>query len=69
MIELFAYTFQEIRTPLSVAQGFAEILKDHWQHLSDQERNDTLDIVITRIKNATERTNWLLMWKKANIDK
>lgn len=51
-----AVTAHELRTPVSVLSGTADLVRQHWQELSDDERDDLLD----GMSSSAERLRRLL---------
>lgn len=76
--ELFmAVTSHELRTPVAVIKGYADTLRDHWDHLDDGHRRDSAGVIgqradelarmVDRLLDASVNIN-AMQWEKVPFD-
>ncbi len=65
--EFLASVSHELRTPLTAVVGFGEILRDTGHLLSDSERHEFLQLLITQGSDVSNIVNDLLVAAKADI--
>ncbi len=65
--EFLASISHELRTPLTAVVGFAELLRDSGDTLSERERREFLDVLIAQGSDVTNIVNDLLVAAKADI--
>ena len=64
--ELLANMHHAIRNPAAVALGYATLLRQSWDVLSEQERNDMLDQIITKMHFINEVIHWPFIWQQSD---
>ncbi len=60
-----AVTSHELRTPITVVQGYASTLLTHWKELSDDERRELVDRVGERTRALAALVEQLLLGSRA----
>ncbi len=60
-----AVTSHELRTPITVIQGFASTLNDHWDELDDSERREAVERIASRTKSLAGLVEQLLLGSRA----
>lgn len=60
-----AVTSHELRTPITVIQGFARMLNDHWDELNDAERRESVERIAVRTKALAALVEQLLLGSRA----
>ncbi len=65
--EFLASVSHELRTPLTAVVGFGEILRDTGHLLTDSERHEFLELLITQGSDVSNIVNDLLVAAKADI--
>jgi PAS domain S-box-containing protein len=60
-----AVTSHELRTPITVVQGFATTLLAHWDELSDDERRELVDRIAARTRSLAALVEQLLLGSRA----
>ena len=66
--ELLANMLHGIRNPASIVLGYATLLRQSWEVLSAQERNEMLDQIITRMRIINEVNDWSFIWRQSHSD-
>lgn len=60
-----AVTSHELRTPITVVQGYATTLLAHWSELSDDERRESVDRIAERTRALAALVEQLLLGSRA----
>jgi len=60
-----AVTSHELRTPITVVQGFATTLLTHWDDLSEDERRELVDRIAARTRSLAALVEQLLLGSRA----
>lgn len=60
-----AVTSHELRTPITVVQGYATTLLTHWKELSDDERRELVDRIADRTRSLAALVEQLLLGSRA----
>ncbi len=60
-----AVTSHELRTPITVVQGYASTLQTHWDELSDDERRDSVGRIADRTRSLAALVEQLLLGSRA----
>lgn len=61
-LDAFAHTVaHDLRSPLQAIQGFAEILRDEWDGLSDEMRRECMDTILDSTRHMDEIIDALLL--------
>jgi PAS domain S-box-containing protein len=63
-----ATTSHELRTPITVVQGFASTLASRWDQLADSERRDAVRIIAERAGSLSRLVEQLLLGSRAGAD-
>jgi len=63
-----ATTSHELRTPITVVQGFASTLASRWDQLADGERRDAVRIIAERAGSLGRLVEQLLLGSRAGAD-
>jgi PAS domain S-box-containing protein len=63
-----AVTSHELRTPITVIQGYASTLLRHWHDLADDERRDSVDRIAERTRALAALVEQLLLGSRAGSD-
>ena len=66
--ELLANMHHAIRNPAAVALGYATLLRQSWDVLSAQERNEMLDQIISRTNIINEVNRCGFIWQQSHGD-
>jgi PAS domain S-box-containing protein len=64
-----ATTSHELRTPITVVQGFASTLASRWDKLSDAERRSAVQIIAERAGSLGRLVEQLLLGSRAGADR
>lgn len=60
-----AVTSHELRTPITVVQGYAETLLRHWESLADDDRRESVDRIAERARALAALVEQLLLGSRA----
>jgi PAS domain S-box-containing protein len=60
-----AVTSHELRTPITVVQGYASTLLTHWDDLTDEERRESVDRIADRTRALAALVEQLLLGSRA----
>jgi signal transduction histidine kinase len=60
-----AVTSHELRTPITVVQGYATTLLAHWEQFSDEERRESVDRIAARTRSLAALVEQLLLGSRA----
>jgi PAS domain S-box-containing protein len=63
-----ATTSHELRTPITVVQGFASTLVDRWDKLGDAERRQAVEIIAERARSLGRLVENLLLGSRVGAD-
>jgi PAS domain S-box-containing protein len=63
-----ATTSHELRTPITVVQGFASTLASRWDKLSDPERRSAVQVIAERAGSLGQLVEQLLLGSRAGAD-
>ena len=63
-----ATTSHELRTPITVVQGFASTLVDRWDKLADAERRQAVETIAERARSLGRLVENLLLGSRAGAD-
>ncbi len=63
-----ATTSHELRTPITVVQGFASTLASRWDQLADSERRDAVRVIAERAGSLGRLVEQLLLGSRAGAD-
>ncbi len=63
-----ATTSHELRTPITVVQGFASMLVDRWDKLGDAERRQAVETIAERARSLGRLVENLLLGSRAGAD-
>jgi signal transduction histidine kinase len=62
-----AITSHELRTPITVVQGYASTLLTHWEQLADDERRESVERIFERTKSLAALVEQLLLGSRAGL--
>jgi NtrC-family two-component system sensor histidine kinase KinB len=62
-----AIASHELRTPITVVQGYASTLLTHWEHLADDERRESVERIYERTKSLAALVEQLLLGSRAGL--
>jgi NtrC-family two-component system sensor histidine kinase KinB len=62
-----AITSHELRTPITVVQGYASTLLTHWEQLADDERRESVERIYERTKSLAALVEQLLLGSRAGL--
>jgi NtrC-family two-component system sensor histidine kinase KinB len=62
-----AITSHELRTPITVVQGYASTLLTHWDQLADDERRESVERILERTKSLAALVEQLLLGSRAGL--
>jgi NtrC-family two-component system sensor histidine kinase KinB len=62
-----AITSHELRTPITVVQGYASTLLTHWEQLTDDEQRESVERILERTKSLAALVEQLLLGSRAGL--
>ena len=62
-----AVTSHELRTPITVVQGYASTLLTHWENITDEERRGSVERIAERTRALAALVEQLLLGSRAGL--
>jgi len=62
-----AVTSHELRTPITVVQGYASTLLTHWENITDEERRGSVERIAERTRSLAALVEQLLLGSRAGL--